>query len=239
MNAQWKKISDKIDSRSERERGLLFLVALAVVFLLGFNVFISPKMKQQKLSELKQQQDAAKMQTLTQELTVLQANQSADIDAEVKHQISEHKKMLDVVNGKLEQFQKGLVTPEKMDSLLETILKQNKSLKLVSLKSFPVVNIIPDNRTATEAVPASGAQTAVELKPVTSSADAEIGLFKHEVEIVLEGNYLDMLNYMRNLEAIPERLYWGKSHLRVIEYPNARLSLRVFTLSLEKKWLNM
>jgi MSHA biogenesis protein MshJ len=64
-------------------------------------------------------------------------------------------------------------------------------------------------------------------------------IYKHEVEIVFQGNYLDMLSYMRELESLPEQVYWNKGKLTVIEYPKASLTLNLFTLSLEKKWLNL
>ena len=120
-------------------------------------------------------------------------------------------------------FQKNLVNPERIDALLENILKHNKRLQLVSLKSLPVVNLL--------ALPS--------VEATQNKASEEQSVYKHEVELVLTGNYLDMLAYMRELEAMPDRLYWSRSQLTVIEYPQASLSLNLFTLSLEKKWLNL
>jgi MSHA biogenesis protein MshJ len=58
------------------------------------------------------------------------------------------------------------------------------------------------------------------------------------VEIVVQGGYMDMMNYMAALEAMPWQLFWGRAKLSVDEYPNATLTLTLFTLSLDKAWLN-
>lgn len=235
---QWKTLALKIDARTERERGLLFAVVLSVLLLLSMQFVISPLLKQQTAINQKIQQNSTLMETLTKELSHLQNTQHADVNAGIKLQLAEHKKMLAVRDEKLLRFQKSLVASDKIDLLLESILKKNQHLRLVSLKSFPVADVM-NGETKLEQVlasPASSSAASSEQKLVQAP---QRGLFKHEVEIVVEGNYLDMLAYLKNLEAMPERLYWSRSNLQVLEYPKSRLSLRVFTLSLERKWLDL
>lgn len=239
MNFQWKLIVQKIDARTERERGLLFLIVMALLVLVATQFAIAPLLKQQKVINAKLQQNTTLSETLTRELNNLQNAQNSDVNANVKQQIAEHKKMLAVRDQKLKQFQQSLVAAERIDTLLESILKKNKTLRLVSLRSFPVVDVM--NRLEKTEQSVAIAATAGESSAAAKKLDGmgQRGLFKHEVEIVVEGNYLDMLAYLRNLEAMPERLYWSKSALQVQEYPKSRLSLRVFTLSLERKWLDL
>jgi MSHA biogenesis protein MshJ len=68
---------------------------------------------------------------------------------------------------------------------------------------------------------------------------AEGPIFRHGVEVVVHGGYLELLEYMAALEALPWRLYWGKVQLNVDTYPNATLTMDVYTLSLDRKWLNL
>ena len=42
---------------------------------------------------------------------------------------------------------------------------------------------------------------------------------------------------MTELEAMPWQLYWGKVNLNAESYPKVTLTLTLFTLSLDKKWL--
>ena len=64
-------------------------------------------------------------------------------------------------------------------------------------------------------------------------------LYRHGVEIVLQGSYLDMVSYMEALESLPVQLFWGKAALDAQQYPNLRLTLTLYTLSLDAKWMKL
>lgn len=70
------------------------------------------------------------------------------------------------------------------------------------------------------------------------SASAGI-IYKHGVELTVQGSYPELLSYLAELEKMPWQLFWGKVKMNVEEYPRATLTLTVFTLSLDKKWLNL
>jgi MSHA biogenesis protein MshJ len=84
---------------------------------------------------------------------------------------------------------------------------------------------------ASEARPAPDA-----AKPATPGSDM---LYRHGVEITVRGNYLDLVDYMGALESMPTQLFWGKALLEVEEYPNSRLTLTLYTLSLDQKWMKL
>ena len=81
--------------------------------------------------------------------------------------------------------------------------------------------------------PAAGAAA-----PTVVSKPREL-LYRHGVEIVLQGSYLDMVSYMDALQALPAQLFWGKAELAAGQYPNARLKLTLYTLSLDQKWMQL
>ncbi len=64
-------------------------------------------------------------------------------------------------------------------------------------------------------------------------------LYRHGVEIVLQGSYLDMINTMQALEALPVQLFWGGARLDAQQYPEARLILTLYTLSLDEQWMKL
>lgn len=64
-------------------------------------------------------------------------------------------------------------------------------------------------------------------------------LYKHEVELELVGNYLDILTWLQELEKSPWKLYWGQTSLRTDKYPQSVLVLRVYTLSMDQAWLDL
>jgi MSHA biogenesis protein MshJ len=72
-----------------------------------------------------------------------------------------------------------------------------------------------------------------------AAAPAPSLLYRHGVEVTVRGNYLDMVNYMEALEAMPTQLFWGRAQLEVEEYPGARLTLTLYTLSMDQKWMKL
>jgi MSHA biogenesis protein MshJ len=57
------------------------------------------------------------------------------------------------------------------------------------------------------------------------------------VEITVKGSYLDLLNYVGELEKLPLRMYWTKIDVAVDVYPEVTMKLAVYTLSLDKNWM--
>jgi MSHA biogenesis protein MshJ len=75
--------------------------------------------------------------------------------------------------------------------------------------------------------------------PAAVAAAAPPLLYRHGVEVTVRGNYLDMVNYMDALESMPTQLFWGRAQLEVEEYPSSRLTLTLYTLSLDQKWMKL
>lgn len=254
MKKIWLSFLRKIDILSMRERAILFVLCSVGVLMIGFTFLIEPQLKLQKTLKTQQQTHQMQMGILQEELAQLSGAMRGDPDAEIKARLNEAKARLLLMDSDLSNLQKNLVAPDKMDTLLQNILKRNKRLQLISLKSFPVVNLFDVAKTSDSAANASAsaaeaatnaASTANQVLPSSSGSKIgtlntdELSIYKHEVELVLEGNYLDMLAYIKELEAMPEQVYWSRGSLNVLEYPKASLSLQIFTLSLEKKWLNL
>ena len=80
---------------------------------------------------------------------------------------------------------------------------------------------------------AVGEVKAGDAKPVERSFD----LYRHGVEIRLEGSYGQLQAYLAQLEKLQQKLLWGKLEYRVIDYPKAELTLTVYPLSPDRTWL--
>ncbi|QJQ05962.1 MSHA biogenesis protein MshJ [Undibacterium piscinae] len=184
-----------------------------------------------------QQQISAIQMEVAQRLQL----KNTDPDAEIRQRLLNSQQQLAQIDGQLNEIQKNLVRPEKMANLLESMMKRNSKLQLVSLKSLPFSNVLDEHADASELnaklkMPPSAGNPAGKA---SAEANQQAVIYKHEVEIVLQGSYPDMQAYLRELENLSERVYWSKARLTVIEYPKASLTLNLFTLSLEKKWLNL
>ena len=115
-----------------------------------------------------------------------------------------------------------------MGPLVEGILRANGRLKLVSMRTLPAEPLA-----APGAAPAAAAGAAP-----AAGGDVSL-LYRHGVEVTVRGNYLDMVDYMSTLDALPTRMFWGRAQLDVETYPTARLTLTLHTLSLDRQWMKL
>ena len=121
----------------------------------------------------------------------------------------------------------GYVPPQKMVELLQQLLASQQELKLVRLRNLPVETLMPAT-TAPESAPA----------PATAPPAGDAGgPYVHPVEVVVEGNYLAIVAYLRALEKLPWRVQWRRLDLEVGEYPQNRVRIEIGTVSLSREWL--
>jgi MSHA biogenesis protein MshJ len=241
MKQKWGLFITKIDALSLRERGIMLLVvSLTIAFLMNFSV-IEPQFIKQKILSDKIKHEQQQISAIQMEIAQRLQLKKTDPDAEIRQRLLNSQQQLAQIDNRLNEIQKNLVRPEKMATLLESIMKRNSKLQLVSLKSLPFSNVLdesvdPSEPNAKLKTPPAASNPA---DNVTAEASQQGVIYKHEVEIVLQGSYPEMQAYLRDLENLSERVYWSKARLTVIDYPKASLTLNLFTLSLEKKWLNL
>jgi MSHA biogenesis protein MshJ len=238
MKQYWQLIVLKIDALSLRERAMIFAAAAAVLIALVDTALLEPQFAKQKLLSEQMTQEQAKIAEIQAEIQQKAKSQAIGPDVANRMRLQALKQQSAEMQGTMRDFQKGLVAPDKMSELLESILKQNGRLRLVSLKTLPVAGL-PDlisieSKTVGEKAAAATASLAKQDSQLTSGF-----VYRHGVEIMVEGGYLDMMNYMAALEAMPWQVFWGRAKLSVDEYPKATLTLTLFTLSLDKAWLNI
>ena len=64
-------------------------------------------------------------------------------------------------------------------------------------------------------------------------------IYRHGVELTISGQYLDLLQYVEALESLPMHSLWRSALLQTKQFPESELTLRVYTLSLDKTWLSI
>ncbi len=242
MKQYWQKLATKIDALTLRERVIIFaMAALALVVLINAALLDPQYAKQKQLSQriTQEQSQIAAMQLEIQQKV---AQQKVDPDNQNRARLQQLRQQLGQMQSSLGNVQKGLVPPDKMSSLLEDILRQNSRLRLLSLKTLPPVPAsdlaaASDNKKMEDSQPhGESAQARAKAESKQGSQDA---LYRHGVEIELQGTYLDLVDYLAQLETMSWQVFWGKAKLDASEYPKTTLTLTLYTLSLDKKWLNI
>jgi len=222
MKIYWDKLVARVDAMSLRERALIFgAAAFALVTLINMLLLDPLLVQQERLSsQVVQQQE--KMKEIQAQLAGLLQAKRADKNAPQRKRISQLRERITQGDTYLKETQDKLVPPEKMAHLLEQVLTRNGRLQLVALNTLPVSNFIEPAAGSVQPGAASGRQ-----------------IYKHGVQITVRGSYADLTQYLQALEQLPVQMFWGMAKMNVVQYPHAELTLALYTLSLDRKWLQI
>ena len=231
LKKHWLKIANRIDAMSLRERAMVFIaIAITVVSLMNA-LLIDPTLTRQKqLSEqiVRTQQTTSILQGQIQTLLKMS---TTDPNAALRIKLAGLRAQSELSGKTLEDIQSRLVSPQQMPALLEDILRRNKSVHLIALKTLPVEAL--DGNTA------STTKQPGKTDPAGNSTSSGTHVYKHGVEITLTGSYFDLIHYLTAIEALPWRMFWGKAELNVDDSNNITLTLRLYTLSQEQAWISI
>jgi len=237
MKQRWLILAARIDAMSQRERILSFAATAAVLVFIVHTAVLGPMLRKQDMlrSQVIQQQN--NIAGINEQITQKLQEAAADPDAALRARLAAVRDESGRLGDSLRAMQKGLVAPERVAPLLESILRANGRLKMVSVRTLPVEPLSAIG--AKKEGDAEAATAAVATAAVPAKSAKRDVLFRHGVELTVRGSYLDMVDYMSALESLPTQLFWGKAQLEVEEYPSVRLTLTLYTLSLDEKWMKL
>ena len=234
IKQQWAQISSRIDAMSLRERAMIFS-AVAFLLVTLVNMFLlDPMLSKQKNLSSQVVQQLEKMKEIQSQIDNIVQARSAQGNSPQHQQLNKIRQQLETGNAYLKTNREKLVQPEKMAELLRQVLGKNSSLQLLSLQTLPVTPLLEKETTR----PATATVDAT-VALVTATVASQNQIFKHGVVMTVRGNYMDLLQYLAALERLPTQMFWGKVKLEVAVYPNAELTLTLYTLSLDKIWLQV
>lgn len=227
MKRYWELARTRIDDMSLRERAMIFAAAGFVVISLINAVLLDPLLAKQKVLSTQVVQQQEKMKELQALIEALIQAKRDDENSPLRARSAELRQQLQELDDYLQNRRSRLVEPEKMADLLKQVLGKNDGLQLIELKTLPVGLLIE------KPAAADG-----DDKAAVADADQK-QIFKHGVQISVRGNYADLLAYVSALEKMPAQMFWGAASMDVEKYPHSVLTLTLYTLSLDKKWLTV
>jgi MSHA biogenesis protein MshJ len=160
----------------------------------------------------------AQQQTLNEQL-------ATDPSRVLRDQLIARQQRLETLNRQISDTTGQLIAPRAMVALLRDILAAQESLVLQGMELKTPTPVF---------APEAGAQSQQ-----TQQKRPEPLLFAHDVEMRIEGSYLDVLNYLERLEALDERLGWVMLEYSAGNWPSGEAVIRVRTLSLDQAWLGV
>lgn len=229
LKAEMARLEGRFNALSRRERGMIAAAVIGGFVFVGNSFFIDPDLVRARNSARLLQQQQTELMTVDAQILTLKQQLSADPDAEAKARLLLLNQQLTSVDASLKEIEGGLVPPEKMPALLERLLARNANLRMVSFRSMPPVSLSEQARAA------KAAATPGSVPSVTSEESGS--LYRHGIELKLEGTYGDLYGWLSQLESSPQKILWGDIRFSVIEHPRSTMSITVFTLSSDKAWL--
>lgn len=209
------------DERPVRERALILLTVAVVLALAVWQWFIGPQLTGAEAMEQQTRQLAQQQRQLQDERDRLSKLAAEDPSAKLQARINRRQAELEQLNRQIDQATETLIAPQAMVSLLRAMLASQDQLQLVSLELKSPEPIYGRDET-----------------PESDDAGKPL-LYAHNVEVVVSGRYLDVLAYVKTLEALDPRLGWEAFHYEVDPFPNGQARLTVRTLSLQRAWLGV
>jgi MSHA biogenesis protein MshJ len=213
MKRRWKAMLARYDALTQRERALVAAAVVGGVLLVGNSLFVDLPMARASLFQKQMLAEQSELQALQLQIGKLQS-EIRDPDEDNRNRLKALRVQQDELQEALARHEKLLVSPGQITTLLEQLLTRHASLRLVSLRSLPVVPAGP-----TEEVPVPPGNTGEKALPQTSAGGGN-DVWKHGVEVRLQGSYADLAAYVAELEKLPQRLVWGEVSLTA-DYPKA------------------
>lgn len=224
MNTMWQRFNNFMGQRNPRERVILLGATLILIVYAWGMVLFNPMYNTNADLTVRIADVRATVMTQNNRIAELNALLRGDPDSPQRLRQRELQQANVTADLRLEQLYSQLIDPRQMATTLAGILQRETPLKLVSLE-----NVRPELIHGTP--PAPGANT--------TPASGTVSLYKHGLRMVFEGSFMDTVRYLRSLEQLEHQFYWENIVFEIQQYPTARISLDIYTLSTQQEWIGV
>jgi MSHA biogenesis protein MshJ len=214
VNALWRRTAAKFDALSVRERVMVSAAVMVALLALAYTLMIEPELKKQQRSAAAMLQKQSEMRALDAQVQGLLAARAQDPDRARRERLAQLAAQVKELESSINAEERRFTRPAQMRGVVEGVLGRARGVELVELKTLAVTTL-----------------SAKESKDRV--------IYRHGLELTVSGSYLDLLAYLRALEALPTQLYWGALSIDASKYPQVLMKLTVYTLSLDRAWLNV
>ncbi len=201
MNAQWQQRAKRIDALSLRERAFLFMSVALVIAALADTLVLSPALAEQQTLSTRLKQQGIELTALRSQLA--SATQPAAVDTpegRLRAEVALAQQAVKAIDAEIKQHLNNPDEMARMPALLERTLRRHERLTLVKL--------------ATLAEPPT---------PTPSTT----GLSWQGVDLSVSGSYIDLMDYLGELERALPGLRWAELHIGTAT-PPPLLTVRVY-----------
>ena len=199
---------ERIDNLELRERILLLAAVVVVMFLLVDTLILQPTLKAQQVAKQQIVDAEVKLNRLRQGAQLLSYQSDSDLTLSRQQTRDELASKLAELDDRIISQLGALVEPAQAAQVLEQLLSSHPGLKLTTLNA-----------------------TAEPLEDLEIEQQSEApGLARYQLDMVVQGGYMDLLNYLQSLENMPWKFFWQQVDFQATEHPHAETRLQLYTL---------
>lgn len=234
-----KQARQRFEALQTRERLLVIGVGVVLVWAIAQPLYFTAAEKRDK--QLRAAATEARQQVTALEVreTVLKAQLADGGLAALQARVDELKRRRAELDESLQRQGIKLLDPVRMREVMHDLL-QGRGLRLKGLRRLPVeVAYSTQPQTKPEDKAQAPAEAKATASPVQTADVPGVTLYRHALQIELDGSYAEMVRYLERLEASGWRLMWQSLDIETRDYPVARMRLTVYTLSLQKEWIGV
>lgn len=217
LSAKWAQLRDKTHALSVRER--VIITGAVAVLLLGIfdQLLLRPWLQERDKLQSREQQLQTASAELSQQFSTLEAQLADDPNQHLRERIAQLEARHRQVDVDIARITDGMIAPELMPSLLGELLSERSGLKVHSIKSSPAKQLLSADKD-------------------DRSAPA---IYRHDLEMRLEGTFEQVQRYLQSIEGLPQTLVWDELVFSVEKYPRGELLLSVHTLSAREELIRV
>jgi MSHA biogenesis protein MshJ len=235
MPRYWQVIQERFAKLKPREQILVSLACAALLYMMIDTLFIAPTAAKHKRTLQETAQKRQETGLLSVQVTEIALKRSQDPDVENRRRLEEMQTQLSRAQSAIKEQSAMLVAADQMSSMLERLLANHPRLELVELKTLPrsVIDLGQSSK------PDAGGRPPGPAASGQTGTETQRGIYRYGLELSLRGGYLDLLGYLRDIEALPGKVYWERMDLVVADFPSATLKLRLYTISFDSAWMKV
>ncbi len=222
MNEYLEKLQARWADLAVRERALVLCAVLAGIYGIFDSVLLLPMDEERARLEgalaragEETEQLEARSRALAEQVKSGAGNPLAREEAAIRDQIRS-------LDHRIQERLASMIPPGEVTKMLEALLAEESELELLRLASL-------------EAPDASHSSAGGE----TGTAARKPEFFRHGFQLELEGGYLSTLHYLEAIESLSWDLSWDHIVYEVTEYPRAKVTIELHTLSDEEDWIGV
>lgn len=214
MNKNIELLAQRFEALASREKQMMVAALLIGLWGVWDKTLHQPLQKRQQATRLEIKNLETSLNNKQNLAEQFQKTIGNDPNASHRDKLNQLQQAFNHLQQQFSSGDKRFVPPLQMAQALQDMLKQHSKVRLLKLTTLPATSF-----GNTEQQPA--------------------WLYRHGLELTLQGDFFNTLQYLKGLESLPWRIHWDSIDYQVKEHPMAETRIQVYTLSFEQDWLGV